>query len=162
MLTAHPGRGRITRVTLNDKPKGPGYAGGQLVPYPNDADALAGHVKDDDLVPLVHHVDLVLAHDWVDHATGLILTLEDADAAYMLSEAALRAAEMLSRRVQADELDGAEAPAPQPVEALVRRCERCHRVTTPRHPEGLQGRERVHEECLASYVDLPDPPALTH
>lgn len=150
MLTASPGHGRITRVTLADRGD-PATPGGRVVPHP--AALLDEFTPDDRMVRVVDHVDVVLSHRRDPYATGLVLTLKDADAAYLLSEAALAAAQLLARRVRADELDEQPRPEQVHVEGLARRCERCHRVTSPGHPEGLQGDEQVHKDCLAAAAE---------
>lgn len=79
MLTAAPGRGRITRATLSAWPDDPGMTPARLVPRRRAASV--GWADDDEQVKLASSVDLVLPHPQESHATGAVLTVTDAAAA---------------------------------------------------------------------------------
>jgi hypothetical protein len=122
MLTATPGRGRITRVTVADLP-GDDTLAARLIPHRN-------HVADpapwedapptpaDALVNVVRSVDVVLPGPAGVGTTGLVLTLLDEDSARQLGRALYRAAVLLGQRVPTSAFDTTEAGPTIPVEGL--------------------------------------------
>lgn len=110
MLTAIPGRGRITRVIIgNDTAWAASGVRCALVPLRADARGPSAApwdppVPDETPVPVVSQVDVVLPHAGRPHATGAVLTVRDAATARELADAFTRAAQMLELQAPAGSL----------------------------------------------------------
>lgn len=114
MLTATPGRGRITRVTLatlnGDES---GFAPARVVPHLNrhHHGNLDAEPEQAGLVPVVSKVDVVLPHATAgEYATGLVVSFVDADAARAFGRAAYRASALLAQEVPASALESIDRP----------------------------------------------------
>lgn len=119
-LSARPGHGRICRIEIGAT-HAP-YPPAQIIPALRNTLDTPG--SEDDVVKAVRKVDVVLPHSCREYATGLILTVRDADVARGLATTLLQVAQMLDQEVALgalDSLDAAEnvtqAAAPHPAVA---------------------------------------------